>query len=69
MLERPSHDDVQLAVYFATREKDHPNTLADVNSALGGRYYMHELSRATWQLADKGTIAVRSGYIKNIEEL
>ncbi len=67
-LTRPSHDDVQLAVYLATRDKEHPTTLADMRSALDNKYYMHELSRATWQLVDKGTLAVQSGYIKNIEE-
>ncbi|AEC53045.1 hypothetical protein SCRM01_099c [Synechococcus phage S-CRM01] len=66
-LTRPSHDDVQLFVYLATRDKDHPTTLADIH-LLGRSYYMHELTRAVWQLVEKGTLAVQSGNIKNIEE-
>lgn len=64
---RPSFDDVQLFVYLATRDKDHPTTLADIK-AFGCSYYMHELARALWQLVGKGTLAVQSGNIKNIEE-
>lgn len=65
---KPTHDDVQLAVYFATRDKKHPTTLADVYVSLEHKYYMHELARAVWQLVKKGTLAVQSGNIKNIEE-
>lgn len=68
MISRPSHDDVQLAVYLATRDTNHPNTIADVYVALDRKFYMCDLARAVWQLVEKGTLAVRSGYIKNIEE-
>lgn len=66
-MNRPSFDDVQLFVYLATRDKNHPTTLAGIKS-LGLHFYMHELARAVWQLVEKGTIAVQSGNIKNIEE-